>query len=79
MAQKFKVGRDIPDLDHFTVLYRDIKRFAEFSDDYIALSPDQSLVLGVMLCCRLARCLYGVLKWIMEDHANMPNIRPFEI
>lgn len=43
---KLNVERDFPDLDRTSTQYKDIQRFAWFSNDYLALHPHQSQVIG---------------------------------
>ena len=44
----FKMENEYPDLNSTTALYRDIKRFAHFSDGFIARGPLDNRVLGDM-------------------------------
>jgi len=43
---RFAVQRDLPHLDTTSVLYEDILRFSNFSDDFVAFDPGQENVLG---------------------------------
>ncbi|MBI5659963.1 MAG: metal-dependent hydrolase [Nitrosomonadales bacterium] len=62
-ARAFDLPRDLPALAPTSVLHRDIRRFDYFSDGYLALHPDDPLLLGDVRYAMLptsTRPLWGI-------------------
>lgn len=62
-VDRFAMQRDLPQLLPSDVLYRDIRRFIRFSDNYIAFDPEQENILGDMRYSMLpndVRPLWGI-------------------
>ncbi len=62
-VQAFDVSRDLPQLTEQMMIYRDIKRFDSFSDNFLVRYPDRPNVLGDVRYAMLptsARPLWGI-------------------
>lgn len=63
MVPAFDSNRDLTEVPQNTVLYRDIQRFAVFSDSYLAWHPEQTHVIGDVRFAMLptsTRPLWGI-------------------
>lgn len=70
----FNLNRELPQLDSNTVVYRDIQRFAVFSDNYLAWHPGQSDVLGDVRFAMLptsAHPLWGIRLKLDRPHEHV--------
>jgi inner membrane protein len=63
-VEQFSVGRELPNLDSSSQLYRDIERFRSFSNGYTAYDPGQPNVIGDIRYSMLpvsVRPLWGIV------------------
>jgi len=73
-APAFDLQLDLPALDNASLLHRDIRRFAFFSDGYLALHPDDSGLLGDVRYAMLptsTRPLWGIRLDLQHPEAHV--------
>lgn len=74
-VEQFSLGKDLPNLDAASQLYKDIQRFRTFSDGYMAYDPGQANVIGDIRYSMLpvsVRPLWGIVIYPdqPERHAD---------
>ena len=77
---KFAIHRDLPGLDPASTLHADIRRFMQFSDDFVAFDPTQEYVLGDMRYSMLpnsVKPLWGIVirREQPQQHADFRFFR----
>ena len=77
---RFNVSQSFPNLSSDSTLYKDILRFASFSDNYLAFDPSQQNVLGDVRYSMLAnstRPLWGIIIDVTtpQSHAEYQVFR----
>ena len=70
-AQAFDINRDLPQLTDQMVIYRDIKRFEFFSDNFLAWHPERPNVLGDVRYAMLPTSIRPL--WGIELDLDSPN------
>lgn len=79
-VQAFDMQRDLPQLNKETVVFRDIERFAFFSDGFLAWHPDRPEVLGDVRYSMMptsTRPLWGITLNLdaPNEHVSFDNYR----
>jgi len=71
IVQAFNISRDLPQLTDQMTLYRDIKRFAIFSDGFLAWHPEHPDVLGDVRYAMLPTSIHPL--WGIKLNLDAPN------